>query len=409
VSTGFSSVRGRILIVDHRIPTPDKDSGSRSTFSYLQILSRAGFELTFAPANFEPASRYSMALGALGVKTVTGPEWTSLKHVIKAFAPRCDLLLLYRAPVARRVFDLARSVAPHARILFQSTDLHFLRMQREAELSGHQADKERAAAARQTELALFTRADASIVVSTYERDLLRELVPQAPVHEIPILIEMPRRSPGELLHWHERGLCQRLGSVGRWLNRRDRALQRRSALMFLGGFAHLPNGDGIKWFVREVWPLLQARGFPHRLIIAGSEVPDDVAALASDQIEVRGYVEDLATLYSACRISIAPLRYGAGVKGKVVASLSFGVPVVATSVAAEGTGLHHGETVLIADTPTEMADAIVRLYEEADLWQRLSYDGYRFCVDRFSLAAGARKLLPLVDSLIAQTRGSGTR
>lgn len=131
--------------------------------------------------------------------------------------------------------------------------------------------------------------------------------------------------------------------------------------------------------------------------------------LASDQFEVRGYVEDLAPLYSACRLSIAPLRYGAGVKGKIVASLSSGVPVVATSVAAEGTGLRHDETVLIADTPAAMADEIVRLYEDADLWQRVSDNGYRFCMDRFSLAAGARKLLPLVDSLIAQTRASAAR
>ena len=178
---------------------------------------------------------------------------------------------------------------------------------------------------RKTELDLINRADASIVVSSYERSLLHELAPQASVHEIPILIEMPRRPPGELLHWHARRLCHRLGSIGRRLNRRDPALQRRSALRFVGGFAHLPNGDAIKWFVREVWPLLQARGFPHRLIIAGSDVPNDVAAFASNQIEVRGYVEDLAPLHSACRFSIAPLRYGAGVKGKIVASLSFGV------------------------------------------------------------------------------------
>ena len=92
----------------------------------------------------------------------------------------------------------------------------------------------------------------------------------------------------------------------------------------------------MKWFVREVWPVLQSKGFPHRFIIAGSHVPADVAALASDNIEVRGYVDDLALLFSTCRISVAPLRYGGGIKGKIVSSLSYGVPVVATSIAAEG-------------------------------------------------------------------------
>ena len=125
----------------------------------------------------------------------------------------------------------------------------------------------------------------------------------------------------------------------------------------------------MQWFVREVWPIIQARGFPHRFIIAGSHVPDEIAALASDKIEVRGRVENLEQLFAACRLSVAPLRYGAGLKGKVVTSLSLGVPVVATSIAAEGAGLRDGENILIADDPGAMADQIIRLYDDTVLWQ----------------------------------------
>src|SRR5581483_9567743 len=108
--------------------------------------------------------------------------------------------------------------------------------------------------------------------------------------------------------------------------------------------------------------------------------------------------------YAACRVSIAPIRYGAGMKGKIVESLGYGVPVVATSMAAEGMDLRHNETVLIADSPVATADEILRAYDDDGLWQVLSNSGYRHVESHFSLAAGARVLLPLVDDLIARSR-----
>src|ERR1700730_6719846 len=98
-------MRGRILVIDHKTPRPDQDSGSASTFSYLKILSHSGFGVTFAPSNLENAGRYTQALNDLGIETLSAPEWTSINAVIEAFGPRSDVLLLYRAPVASGVFD----------------------------------------------------------------------------------------------------------------------------------------------------------------------------------------------------------------------------------------------------------------------------------------------------------------
>ncbi len=129
-------------------------------------------------------------------------------------------------------------------------------------------------------------------------------------------------------------------------------------------------------------------------------MPPELLALASDQIEVRGYVPDLAALFDVCRLSVAPLRYGGGIKGKVVSSLSHGVPVVATSIAAEGMGLTHQQNVLIADDPDAMADEIVRLYGDPHLWQRLSASEYEAFLNTFSETAGASKVLAVFDGLI---------
>ncbi len=242
---------------------------------------------------------------------------------------------------------------------------------------------------RAIELDLITRADATIVVSHYEYELLQGLLPQATLHEIPILRETPPPPPNTL------------GPLGRWLGRWRASAGASRDILFIGGYDHVPNIDAVLCFVREVWPRLQVRGFPGRFIIAGSNMPPKIKALASNKIVARGYVKDLARLFAACRISVAPLRYGGGIKGKIVTSLSYGVPVVATSVGVEGMGLRHGENVLVADTPDATAEQIVRLQSDTELWLRLSSNGYRTFQDRFSIAAGAGGVLAVMDGLVA--------
>jgi len=395
-------MRGRILVVDHRTPMPDQDSGSASAFSYLKILSRSGLVVTFAPFNLAKAGRYTQALDDLGIKTLSAPEWPSMDAVIETLGPRSDILLLYRAPFAAQLFDLARRAAPAAKILFHPVDLHFLRMQREAALTGDGDRAESAHAMRAIELDLIARADVTIVVSAHEFCLLRELLPEAALHQIPILRETPSSCSEPARH----RLCRRFfthgpGRLGRWLDRRGQSFEKRRDLLFIGSYEHPPNVDAVLWFVREVWPAIQSRGFAHRFIIAGSKPPDEIAALASDKIAVIGHVGDLGTLFAACRLSVAPLRYGGGIKGKIVTSLSYGLPVVATSIAAEGMGLSHEQDILLADAADAMADQIMRLYDDPDLWQRLSSNGCQAFQDKFSLTAGAGKVLAVLEGLLA--------
>jgi glycosyltransferase involved in cell wall biosynthesis len=375
-------MRGRILVIDHKTPRPDEDSGSASALSYLTILARAGFDVTFAPNDLADDGRYTEALHALGLTTLAAPDWTSMADVINAHAPSADVVLLYRAPVAAGLFDLVRRTAPLTKILFHPVDLHFLRMQRQAELHQDADLMAQANALRAVELDLFGRADASIVVSAHEYELLHGLLPSAAIHRIPILREAPVRLP----------------QAGP-----------RAGVVFIGGYDHTPNVDAVRWFVREVWPILRSKGFEHRFIIAGSHVPPEIAALADDDIEVRGYVEDLAALFAECRMSVAPLRYGGGIKGKIVSSLSHGVPVVATSMAAEGMALRAGHDILVADTPEAMADEMIRLTEDDSLWQAISDNGLRAFDQTFSLASGGSAVLAVVDGLMEQRRATYVR
>ena len=280
-------------------------------------------------------------------------------------------MLLYRAPIATLVFDRIREVAPATRVLFQPVDLHHVRMAREAAVGGF--DPTPADQMRSLELELVSRADATIVVSTTEHDLLEQAVPGATVHTVPILRETPPRAAG-------------LDG-----GRRD--------LVFLGGFEHTPNVDAVHWFVGAVLPLVRAAGVHDRFVIAGYGIPESVAALARDDVVVVGHVPDLGALFATARMSVVPLRIGAGFKGKIVSSISLGVPVVSTSVGAEGGGLVDGYDVLVADEPAALAAHIVRLSRDDELWQRLSEAAYETFRSRFSHDGGGARLVSIVSEL----------
>jgi glycosyltransferase involved in cell wall biosynthesis len=364
----------RILVVDTHIPTPDQDSGSASAFGFIGVLAAAGHRLAFVPLNPEPAGQYSAALNAIGVETLFGSDAAAVQAIVEARAGQSDIVLLYRAAVANALLGPVRRAAPAARILFHPVDLHFLRLQRQAELTGYAALAGTARAMRAVELDLITRADATIVVSAYEAELLAGLLPGGRVRHIPILRQAPKRGGA------------------RFDERRD--------VLFIGGYRHTPNVDAVHWLAGEIWPRVRALGYGDRLVLAGSHMPPELAALASPSIEVRGHVSDLGEVFDRCRLSIAPLRYGAGLKGKIVTSLSYGVPMVATRIAVEGSGLVHGETVLVADGPAAMAAEIVRLYGDAGLWQRLSVGGLEHFRRCFSVEAVAPRILAAIEGLL---------
>jgi glycosyltransferase involved in cell wall biosynthesis len=164
----------------------------------------------------------------------------------------------------------------------------------------------------------------------------------------------------------------------------------RAGLLFVGGYEHDPNVDGAAWFVIEVLPLIVSEVGEVHVTLAGSKPTDEVLALRSDSIAVPGWLEDLGPLYDQARVAIAPLRFGAGVKGKVGEALARGVPMVATTVGAEGMGLRSGDDIEVADDPAAFAARVVRLLRDDQHWHRLS-EGGRAAIDR-SMGLGATQL-----------------
>ena len=171
---------------------------------------------------------------------------------------------------------------------------------------------------------------------------------------------------------------------------------RREHVAFVGGYDHDPNVDAAVHFALDVLPLIQTRLPGVKFYAVGSRPPAQVQALEAADVLVTGFVQDLGAVLDRVKLTVAPLRYGAGIKGKIVGSLSHGVPCVASPLAAEGMGLVDGSDVLIADGAVAMAEAVVRLYTDAALWARLSANGLQFVRDHYSFESGLRIMRALL-------------
>ena len=366
--------KARILVVDAVTPTPDKDSGSIDTYNFLKIFKDLGHHVTFIPENLQYCGEYIQILRRLGVECIHLPWFTSIEKAVEHYARKADFVLLYRASVAAPLVDIVRKHAPQAKIIFDTVDLHFLRKKREAEIFKSPKKLLSATRMRNIELGLVKKVDATILLSTHEMKLINGLVKEAKLFHIPIVRDIP--GPSDIP----------------WEERRD--------IVFIGGYNHPPNIDAVLFFVNKIWPRLLSLGFSGRFIIAGSDMPAEISALATDDIIVRGYVPDLSDLFGACRLSVVPLRYGAGMKGKVISSLSYGVPCIATSIATEGTGLIAGKEILVEDDPKKMAILIHQVYDDKSLWGKLSDTGLKFCIKNCSIEPVKKKLELMLSELI---------
>jgi GT2 family glycosyltransferase len=350
----------KVLYVDASTPTPDKDSGSVDAFNYMKMLRNWNFEVTFIPANLAYFGKYTEALQEIGVECLYSPYCKGVGDYLKKNGDRYDLVVLSRLPVAAEFIDRVRKVAPQAKIIFNTVDLHFLRAKREAELKGSIKEKNAARKTEEVEIGVMRKADHTLVVSEAEYELLRRFYPDILVS----LVSIPREIPG-------------LGSP--YEDRRD--------IVFIGGLTRSPNVDAVEYFLSEIWPIVSNSLPDVRFMIVGAGAPDSILSFSGRNIVVRGHVEKLGDIFDHCRLSVAPLRFGAGVKGKIVTSLSYGVPCVATRIAIEGMGLMPGENILLAETAEEFASAVIETYTSPGIWYKLSRNGLEIVNEKFSLAS----------------------
>lgn len=357
--------RERVLVVDAATPDPARDSGSLRLCAILRLLDEQGWSTIFAPDDGRASTAEITALGALGCEVLWRPWVPDLRQWLRQHGNELQAVILCRHNVAGQYAALIRRYAPQAKLVFDTVDLHFLRERRAAELTGNSGLLRQAEASQRSELALIRQADVSFVVSSHEQTLLAGLVPEAQV---------------ELLsNIHEVHGCghPRAG---------------RKDLVFIGGYKHPPNLDAMRWIATGILPSLR-EAFPDIHVHILGDVSDPVRSeLTRPGLTFHGRVPDLAPWLDDCLASLAPLRFGAGVKGKINMAMSYGIPVIATPIAVEGMQLRDGADVLVANSPGDFVASVARLQADIALWDKLSVNGMGNVRKYFSSSAAAATL-----------------
>jgi GT2 family glycosyltransferase/glycosyltransferase involved in cell wall biosynthesis len=357
--------RKNILVIDHYVPMPDRDSGSLRMFQILRLLHQLGHCVTFIPDNLANISPYTEELQKRGIEVWYYPYIKSVRDYLSEHGARFDVVILSRCDFARKHIDNVRVYAPQSRVIFDTVDLHFVREDRQARLTSDPNVLQQAQEKQRLEHALIDQADETWVVSEVEQQLLQNSRPGKSIQLVSNIVDIS-------------------GSSTPFALRRD--------WLFIGSFQHTPNVDAMIFFLREIYPLVQKRLVDAKFYIIGEKVPPEIVGLATENVIITGVQPDVRPFFDNVKLSIAPLRYGAGVKGKINQSMACGVPVVATSLAVEGMQLTSGEDVLIADEPGQFADALVTLYQSEELWDRLSQNGVEKTQSNYSVEVAREKL-----------------
>ncbi|MBE6385508.1 MAG: glycosyltransferase [Lentisphaerae bacterium] len=370
----FKGDKERILYIDAEFPMADRGSGGMDAIFFMEYMIKRNYQVIFYGEHtpgYHP--KYTGILLRMGVQCIYEPFlkiWDYVAHN----GHTLSYIFVSRIYQARSFDWLLKPYCSQAGYIFNTVDLHFVRETLEADLRIDDLGRKRAAYTKQCELTVASFADATIVISSKEKALLEDEYALSRIYHIPQVRELFPRA----------------------------AHTCRQGAVFIGS-AHTPNLDGLCYFHNEILPLLPE---DFVLTVVGESLRSTIEhndmykhLLCCKQFKFVGFVQDLGTVLDCARITVAPLRYGAGTKGKVASSMAYGVPCVSTVFGTEGTGMVHGDNVMIANTPQEFAAYICELLSEPELWQRISDGGRKFIKETYARESAEKMMDQLIEDV----------
>lgn len=359
-----------VLVIDSYVPMHDREAGSNRLYKVIKIFRELGYHVIFMPDNFIGLDPYTRDLAVLGVEVVYGRERSPHRDdILRAILKRVDVAWICRPELCSYYLPIIRATG-EIPVVYDTIDLHFERERKRAELEGLPD----AAWRKLQEVELQTARDADLVVTVTEKE--RQSLAEYGIGHVAVVPTIhdpePHRSP---------------------------SFAARSGIIFIGGYGHTPNVDAVQWLVNEIMPYVWAKLPDVRVTLLGNKPPAAVQALRSDRVAVTGFIADVGPHFEEAKLFVAPLRYGAGMKGKLGHAFSYGLPVVTTTVGIDGYDVQDGRDCFVADDAQTFADRIVRLYEDERLWQKFADAGTR-AIERVGSPAVAPRLAELVSRLV---------
>eukprot|EP01132_Coremiostelium_polycephalum_P015392 gene15392-18595_t len=340
-----------LLFIDSCLPEYDKASGYTRVYELLKIFRDLKYNIIFLPHDRQKTHPYFEKLTNLGIRLIYPlfPFQNPLDE-LKEIVPNINIAWVSR-PELNEIYSPFLKANRQIKWVYDTVDLHFIREERGLKLANNlKTDAlEKVNQTKQKEVNLSKEADITIAITDVEREILekngaRKVVMIPNIH-----------SP----------------YVGT-----DKTFNDRNGICFIGGYQHAPNVDAVLWLVKEIMPLVWHKYPDIKLTLLGSNPPESVQNLQSPKVIVPGYLKDVSEYFLDSRIFVAPLRYGAGMKGKIGQSLEFKLPLITTNIGAEGMNLKHNYNALIANTTEEFAQGIIHLYEDKNLWELISSNSF---------------------------------
>ena len=366
-----------VLIVDIKLPEYNKDSGSRRLTEIIKILIDNKIGVFLLPDFKEYKFKYDYVqyfrdLGVIVYEPSldNSGNFISKKQFLKIVLPKVNYAWLHRPEIFAKYYEVVKKDNPNVKVFFDMVDFHYLRFKRESELTGNPNIMKTANKFLKLELDNCHKADKIIVISDFEKESLKDYFPN-----------------------QEKTIS--VGNIHQFIkDSHFKSFQERKDLLFIGGFDHKPNVDAVKYLHAEIMPMLWQTNPEITINIIGSNVPVDIEAFHSDKFKILGYVDDVSTYFQESRVFVAPLRYGAGIKGKIGQSLEYGLPLVTTKIGAEGFDFNENSGLVVADSKEEIVANILKIYQNETIWNKISSDS-KNVIAPFSLNAIQEKIKSL--------------
>ncbi|MBC8985443.1 glycosyltransferase [Pedobacter sp. N36a] len=358
-----------LLVIDDYLPFYDKSSGSKRLFELLKLFISMDFKVIYLPEDGKAPQPYAGEMQAMGIEILAITPEKSHVDQLKERLNEFHYAWISRPTLNKKYQKILNK---NTKTIFDTVDLHYLRMLRQAENEGNEKLKRRSLKTKKLELALALNSNATVTVTGIEKDILE----REGIDHVFVIPNVHFLNP----------------------NNKNTPFEERKGILFIGGYKHEPNVDAVRWLVEEIMPKVWAADPTIHLTLLGSDPSKELLAYNSDRISVPGYLQEVADYFYENRIFVAPLRYGAGMKGKIGQSMEFGLPVVSTSIGVEGMDLKDGHNVLVAESTNDFANRILQLYQNPELWSSIKNNSIK-AIEDYSPAEVTKKLDKLFKTL----------
>lgn len=368
-----------VLIIDEIIPEFNKDSGSRRLTEIIKLLlkNKVSVFLIADLKQYKYKSDYIQKFKDLGVNVYqpsldSQGDLVTIEGFIKQMAPKMDVAWLHRPLIFDKYQALVKNANPKVKLVFDMVDFHYVRLLREYQLNKDEALKAEADKFLKIELENCKNADVVIAISTTDKELLKQ-------------------------HFNTDEKVVLISNIHQHIDKSDNfnSFENRNDLLFVGSFRHDPNSDAVKYLKEDIMPLVWKDIPDLKVNIIGSYITDDIEALASDRFKLLGFVDDLNAVINTTKLFVAPLRFGAGIKGKIGQSLEHSLPLVTTNVGAEGFDFGEQTNVMIANNAEAIAQKVIDLYTNKILWEEAS-NSCKTILEPFSLKVTENQVLQII-------------